>query len=88
VDQRARLAATCAKLGDSAWPLFQKYARCCWLDGENDIWADAQFFSAYLVAECSTSLNSAEMNRVGSRANLLEGEDNYVAREIALFPSL
>jgi len=30
------LAATCAKLGDSAWPLFQKYARYCWPDGETD----------------------------------------------------
>jgi hypothetical protein len=60
---RRILAFTCTNLGDAAWPLFQKYARYYWPDGESDAWADANVFGERLFVECGNAFLPAERNR-------------------------
>jgi hypothetical protein len=60
---RRILASTFARLGDSAWPLFQEYARYTWPNGESDAWADASAFGEHLMTERRKDLLPAERNR-------------------------
>ena len=55
---------TCCNLGADAWPVFSRYARVSFLEGDHVTVLDACHFLEYLQQKYSSAISGSEKNRV------------------------